>query len=146
MNEEHCIYSGENAACSNDKPVLPVEITLTDENIRALHTLTQDYPYAVTGLRIENLGSPCIQYVRSRFMKTGMDEANCPVTSFSDDTSSTLRELLSASGHNPDTDVRDILYSDTRDTCSIAADADLSASPLYVFADNECWLCVHRKY
>jgi len=137
-----CVYSDEIPACSNDNITPDLEIKLSDENVKTLHDLTQDFPYIISGLRVETFGNPCILNGRSRFMRTGKTEAQCPVTNFNDGTGDYLKEYLRLS-NDADSDILDMFHEYPDQDCTIPVDMDLTANPLYVYADDECWLLVH---
>lgn len=143
--EDGCVYTDEVPACSNDNVTPDLEIELSDENLKTLHDLTESYPYVVSGLRVENLGNPCVRKGEtSRFKRTGLSESQCPETNLMDDkTNDVLVGLLYEDYEDRNNFIRDVYFWNRDAYCSIPENADLTANPLHVYADDECWLLIH---
>jgi len=149
LNEDKCLFSDEVSACSNEAVVSDTEITLSEDNLKAMYDGSGRFVYAVNGLRIEDTGSPCEDNGRSRWLKIYDTDASgtCLESTYNDDTIATLSSLLETQiSDYSDAETIDILYQTSNGDCSVPVGQDLSGSSIVVAAsvyDFTPWVRQH---
>lgn len=141
LNIESCTLSSEIEACSARFNFPDTEIPLSDASLVKLHELTNDYVYAIAGLRPET--SPCNVKSRSRWEL--IDESQCvPNLNIDSETKNTLADLISdADGSN----LRDITFQSSRSTiCNIETTTPSTDNIIMVQIGTECWELVHSDH
>ena len=144
LNADSCVLSNITSVCSNEVDFSDVEIELSQDNLYDLFDLTSRYVYAIAGLQAKT--SPCVLNSRSRWERIN-ESPSCPggATSFSDATGATLMALLESPDHD-NLWLRDILYTDSGQQCTISISTPSNTVDIQIIADSACWKLVHQDH
>ena len=136
---ESCFLSTDPDACSSTKG--SASWTLNNSNNERLYDVTEHYVYTITGLRSDDIPSPCKEGYIHRWIKISDNDSSCSSSGVGEATRTTLQKWLEENNSNSNDKIIDVNLNATSANSDTCNPADTKAMKLSY--DGNCYQHSH---